>query len=96
MLSLTDVLSSRYLTFTSLRDAGIDTERASLVTDILRGRESADDDQVGVPLEWRPAEPPYEPSEADWQDSCQYLDRVETLEAIHRYEDEAFAREVGR
>jgi hypothetical protein len=68
MLRLSDALTSRYLLFRGLTDAGIPTDRACLAVDVLCGPEpNQDDDQVGEPLEWRP-EPPaeFEPGPEDW------------------------------
>jgi hypothetical protein len=67
-MMLADALSSRYLLFRGLTDAGIPTDRACIAVDVLCGPEpDQDDDQVGSPLEWHPEPEPEEPTEADWQ-----------------------------
>jgi hypothetical protein len=77
MLTLTDCLSSRYLLYTGLCDAGVPTGRACLAVDVLMGPEaSADDDQAddNGPESWGPetdadvwelGPDTYEPSEDD-------------------------------
>src|SRR4051812_25152923 len=79
MLSLSDALTSRYLLFRGLTNAGIPTDRACIAVDVLCGPEpDQDDDQVGEPLEWHPApdEPP-PPDDSDWSDYLEWSDRLE-------------------
>jgi hypothetical protein len=109
MLSLTDALSSRYLTFTSLRDAGIDAGRAATVTDILHGPEPADGEdpaawpawcdsfrlELGSDEDWRPApDDHFEPDEQAWLDYCEWSSRLETEARLHEQDEAAERRAI--
>src|SRR4051812_22247906 len=77
MLTLTDVCHSRYLLHRMLADA-FNPIRAALAVDVLLGPEPEPaDDQVGEPLEWRPAAcEPFFPDPSDEQDYLEWSDRL--------------------
>ena len=98
-MSIADALSSRYLTFTALRDAGVSAGNACLVVDLIHGREVNTDDVIGTPREWEPLQGedvplgladeflPFEPDPADEADYREWY-----MEIDRRWWDERIER----
>src|SRR4051812_38046244 len=89
MLTLPDLLRSRYLLYRALTDAHIPAGRAALAIDVLLGPELDQADEIGEPLEWHPAPEPFAPSP---EDEAEY--RAWCAEVDARWWDERIDREA--